>query len=166
MTLSTWLFHASPNPIDRFCDSLQGQGWEANSTLGTWFSTCPHVAADHAPQGHLHILTTDTLRLAALRCHRSAIWGGPHLLSTDQEIARPRFHALRNHLLSKGFDGVWCEMPGTDLEGAVCLFSVARLRLVERHPLPNARLCESFEEVDQNLTVCFQEDLESRFFHL
>jgi hypothetical protein len=129
------LWHASRRPVRKFVASGIGLGWEPNSALGVWLSRDPEIAASYLREedGWLHrVEVPDGLRLAAAHDRHAAIWGGPDLTSMDREIAYPMFEAARRDLSGLGFDGVWCEMPGTDLDASVCLFDVRRIRISER----------------------------------
>lgn len=123
------LFHGAREAFTAFDPKMIGIGAEPNSVLGVWLSTDPHVAFSYALGGYLKEVGTGPLRLAVARDHYSAIWGAPDLMPCDGEMAYPLFLHARGELSRAGYDGIWFEMPGTDLEGAVCIFDPAILRI-------------------------------------
>lgn len=139
------LFHASKTGFRRFDPDRIGSGAEANSALGVWLSVEPQVAWDYARGGALMVVETGSLRLATASDRKAMIWGGPDLFETDREIGWVAFDSLRRALLADGYDGVWCEMPGTDLEGAVCILDPSRLEIVEVLERPAEDLVDRLE---------------------
>ncbi len=133
------LFHGAYRHFDAFSADTIGMGAEGNSALGIWLSEEPHVAAGYGGGQHLMVVEAAPLCLAVARDWRATICGGPDLFPTDREIAIELFREARLRLMDEGFDGVWCEMPGTDLAGAVCVFGPEKLRIVEvlRRPEEN-----------------------------
>lgn len=123
------LFHGTGPDRVGFDELLSGEGAEANAALGVWLSASPHAASLYA-RGRILVCEILAPRLAVARDRETAIWGGPDLMPTDREIGWPRFDAARRSLAAAGFDGVWCEMPGTDLEGAACIFDHRALRVL------------------------------------
>lgn len=153
------LFHASTTGFRRFDPERIGTGAEANSALGVWLSVDPQVAWDHARGHNLMVVETGPLRLATASDRRTIIWGGPDLHETDREIGWPAFDRLRRVLLEDGYDGVWCEMPGTDLEGAVCILDPSRLRIVEVLEAPSEDMVDALAGSIEQAEFDFSRDV-------
>ncbi|MCE6957640.1 hypothetical protein LAZ40_00960 [Cereibacter sphaeroides] len=156
------LYHGTKRIVDRFSPETVGVGYEANSALGLWLTRCPHLAASYADGGTILVVEVDAPRLAVARDLATTIWGGPDLHPSDREIGWPRFVAARLALMAEGLDGIWCEMPGTDLEGAVCLFRPETARIVSRIPLDHHPDLSILEDPEDDAAILFDRALEDR----
>lgn len=136
------LYHGTRKEFDAFDPYMIGMGAEPNSALGVWLTQDPHIAAGYGGETRLVIAEVDAPRLAVGVDYQTAIWGGPDLHPTDREISWPRFEKARRDLMEAGFDGVMFDCPGTDLEGAVCIFDASKIRITEVLEYPEeADLC-------------------------
>lgn len=154
------LYHGTRAAFVHFTPASIGRGGEANAALGIWATRCPHTATLYGGDARLMILSVAAPRLAFAACRQSAIWGGPDLEARDREIALPRFAAARTTLMAQGLDGVWCEMPGTDLAESVCLFdpdAISTLDILER---PTPEVLDRLETPDDDSVVDFGVRLE------
>lgn len=123
------LYHGTRKDFDAFDPYMIGMGAEPNSALGVWLTQDPHIAAAYCGERRVVIAEIDAPKLAVGTDYRTAIWGATDLNPTDREVAWPLFEKARRELMEAGFDGVMFDCPGTDLEGAVCIFDAAKLRI-------------------------------------
>lgn len=154
------LYHGTRKLFDSFNSELIGEGWEPNSALGVWLSTSPLIAWEYAYGENLIVAETGELRLLVARNLQTTVWGGEDLHPQDREIAWPLFDAARQSLAALGYDGIYCEMPGTSLEGAVCVFDPSRLRIINTIQKPEANMVEALAECDDGLLIDFDYALE------
>ena len=116
------VYHGTRTIPDRFDLSLIGRGAEPNSALGVWATRDPHLAYDYAGGRHIAVLSTATPKLASAHDYQTLIWGGPEYGPAQRRCAFEMFKKARLSLMAQGYDGIWCECPGLDLDSAVCLF--------------------------------------------
>lgn len=154
----TRLYHGTSRPIPRFEGDRIGQGFEPNSALGVWLTADPMMTATYAGDfGVVLIATPPPLTLAVAHDWGQAIWGGPDLHLEDREVARARFAMARERLRDQGFDGIWCNMPGTDLESAICLVDPACIRVAGAIPSAAQDLLQQIPHALRGIRVNFHE---------
>lgn len=140
------LFHGTRKEFAGFSDESVGNGAEANSALGVWLARSPHVAASYGDMRRVFVVEVEAPSLVPVSDRYVAIWGGQDLFPTDREIGWVRFDEARKDLLSRGYDGVWCEMPGEeDMEGAVCIFDPGNIRVIEVVDMPEVADLDEME---------------------
>ena len=162
-TMVNTLFHGTRQENITFEDTLIGRGAEPNSALGIWFTTEPELAFDYSGKRHLIEIVTSHLNLVALENREMAIWGTCDTLPKRTDAMRQKFVTMRLDLMKKGFHGVWCEMPGTDLEGAVCLFSSRHFTISRFFRFPEEHEVEVLTGRCDDVSVDFSLDCETRF---
>lgn len=116
------LFHGSRTLITSFSSDRVGQGYEANSALGLWLTSVPKRALDYAQGGYVLSVEIPPMRLAMADQWTTTVWGDLQFNQDDFQDAWGMFSVARAHLMAEGYGGVFCDIPNTDLEGAVCVF--------------------------------------------
>jgi hypothetical protein len=154
------LYHGTQVVIDRFDPALIGRGAEPNSALGVWATLDPHQAHDYAGGKHLLVLSVKAPKLASVSDYQAAIWGGPDYGPSERVIARQMFEAARLSLMAQGYDGVWCECPGTDLNAAVCLFSAQSVKIQQVIRYAEDRDLDDLEDPQDDSIVDINKRLE------
>lgn len=155
------LFHGTSAQLSRLSEERIGLGHSPNSALGVWLTADPLMAATYAGDfGVVLIAATTPLTLAVAHDWTQAVWGGPDLHLEDREVARARFAVARTRLRGQGFDGIWCNMPGTDLESAICLVDPARIRIVGSIPSAAQDLLQQIPHALRGIRVNFRHCLE------
>lgn len=129
------LFHGSKQPPTSFSEDGRGQGMEANSALGVWLTRDPENAARYAgPEGWVLTVEIPDMRLAFADNWTVTVWGDPSFNEDWREEAWGMFDKSRSELMNRGYGGLWCHMPGTDLAGAVCVFAPNDCKIVGKTP--------------------------------
>lgn len=154
------LYHGTRARFARFTAQSHGRGAEANSVLGIWATRCPHAASAYGGDRRLLVLDVPVPRLAIVCCYDTALRGGPDLSPADREIGIARLKSARAALRARGIGGVWCELPGTDLAGAVCLLEPAAIAIRETIEHPECRDLEALEDPADDSAVDFSLRLE------
>ena len=118
------LFHGTGNEKLRgFSAESRGEGYEANSNMGLWLTqSYEHASRYSFPTGRVLLVSTPPLRLLTTDDYPTVLWGDQNFDQDYRQEAWGMFDIARAELMSRGYDGVLCEAPETDLAGAVCVF--------------------------------------------
>lgn len=118
------LFHGTGNEKLRgFSAENRGEGYEANSNLGLWLTqSYEHASSYSFPTGRVLLVATPPLRLLVTDDYSTILWGDRSFDQDYRQEAWEMFDMARTELMNRGYDGVLCETPGTNLEEAVCVF--------------------------------------------
>lgn len=133
------LFHGSRKDFTAFDPYQIGMGAEPNSALGVWLSVDASMASDYEGGRFLMVVETGPLKLAHVADTEMAIWGPGRRGGRPGPAQWELFAEARKTLTSEGYDGVWCEMPGFELSGCLCVFDPSILTITEVIPYPEDR---------------------------